>query len=72
LFASSAVSKYCDFTFVTTPNTGTDNVKQYSYKSGCFDGTISGETSTATITEFATFNQISISLNAKPYFIIDT
>jgi hypothetical protein len=72
LLSSSDTSKYCDFTFVTTPDSDANNVKQYSYKSGCFDGTISNEISTATIAEYANFNQISISLNTKPYFVIDS
>jgi hypothetical protein len=56
LSTTSDASKYCDFTFYPTADTGTDNVKQYSYKSGCFDGTISNEISTATIAEYANFD----------------
>jgi hypothetical protein len=41
LFASST-TKFCDFVFVSTENSGINNVKQYSYKSGCFDGDIAG------------------------------
>jgi hypothetical protein len=42
LYATSADAKFCDFVFISSENTGTNNVKQYSYKSGCFDGNIPG------------------------------
>jgi hypothetical protein len=56
LFASSDETKYCNFVFVTAPNTGTNNIKQYSYQSGCFDGTIVDKTTTATIEDYSKFN----------------
>lgn len=74
-FLSTDTTKYCNFTYTaSTSSTYQTNVPSNGmpfYNSTCFDGTVTGFTTTATVAQFLTFDSVSIYYNNTLYLTVN-
>ena len=74
-YLSTNPTKLCNFTFnagSTVTTYQTNPVATPFYNSTCFDGTVTGFTTTATVAEFKTFDAVKIYYNGTLYTTIDS